>query len=944
MASTSPDHALGREETNPLPPLPEIHIDIPRTPARTNTDDTLSTLTEGASPATLVPERSLRSTQAHSRSPSALSSASNRNPFAGRSRAQSEATLAPPTTSATASVHSGVSTYTLESQRHDEALKPDPGSEQDFAVLDNKFAFSPGQLNKMLNPKSLAAFIALGGLNGLETGLRTDIDAGLSLDETELAGSISFEDVANQFKKLRGANASSLPRPVEVRHVDVTDSGTAAGPHSGEAFYDRKRVYSCNTLPARKPISFLKIMWQAYYKENVLILLSVAAVISLALGLYETFGVDHGPGAPPSVDWIEGCAICVSIVVVVLVGAINDFNKERAFVKLNAKKEARDVKVIRSGKSFTISVYDILVGDILHIEPGDLIPADGVFISGHNVKCDESSATGESDQMKKTSGEQVIRLLERGHSDLKDLDPFIISGSKVLEGVGTYLVTSVGVNSSYGKILMAMRQEMEPTPLQVKLDGLAKAIAKLATAASFFLLLVLLFRLAAQWSSGSPLTPTEKASKFMDILIVSVTIIVVAVPEGLPLAITLSLAFATGQMVKMNNLVRVLKSCETMGNATTVCSDKTGTLTQNKMTVVTGMFGDDSFDDKNPGAVECRSSEFAQRLTSGQKRLLIESMAINSTAFEGEGGEFGFVGSKTETALLGFAKNVLGMTSLAQERTSQTVVQLLPFDSGRKCMGAVMKLPNGSHRLLVKGASEILLSYSSTLALPTDNVPLDESRTKHIAHVIDSYAQQSLRTIGLIYKDFGEWPPRGVENQDDPSLVADLGALLEDMIFLGVVGIQDPIRPGVPEAVEKCRHAGVIVRMVTGDNITTAKAIASDCGIYSDGIVMEGPQFRQLSGPDMDAILPRLQVLARSSPEDKRVLVTRLRALGGIVAVTGDGTNDGPALKAADIGFSMGIAGTEVAKEASSIILMDDNFASILTALMWGRSVSPTYV
>jgi Ca2+-transporting ATPase len=486
---------------------------------------------------------------------------------------------------------------------------------------------------------------------------------------------------------------------------------------------------------------------------------------------------------------------------------------------------------------------------------------------------------------------------------------------------------------------MAMRQDMEPTPLQVKLDGLAKAIAKLASAASFLLLLILTFRLVATFP-GSPLSPAEKASKFMDILIVSVTIIVVAVPEGLPLAITLALAFATTQMVKMNNLVRVLKSCEVMGNATTICSDKTGTLTQNKMTVVTGTFGEDTFDDKNPGAANNRSSQFAQRLTSQQTRLLVESIAINSTAFEGDGGEFGFVGSKTETALLGFAKNVLGMSSLSQERTSAQVVQILPFDSGRKCMGAVHKLSDGTYRLLVKGASEILLSYSTNIALPAGVTTMNGSHVKRVATTIDEYASQSLRTIGLIYKDFAQWPPHGTENPDNPSVAADLGALLGEMTFIGVVGIQDPLRPGVPEAVAKARHAGVVTRMVTGDNIVTAKAIAIECGIYTDGIVMEGPDFRLLSEDDMDAILPRLQVLARSSPEDKRVLVTRLRKLGGIVAVTGDGTNDGPALKAADIGFSMGIAGTEVAKEASAIILMDDNFSSILTALMWGRAVN----
>lgn len=298
MAISSSSNAAGRDETSRLPPLPEINVEVPRTPARTNTNETLSTLTENVSPATLIPERSFTASHSRDRSTGGFSTSSARNPLSSRSRAASEATLAPPTTSAGASTHSGISDiskYTLDSQRSDDALRPDPGSEKDFAVLNNKFAFSPGQLNKMLNPKSLAAFIALGGLPGLETGLRTDVDAGLSLEETELPGSVSFEEVTKQYRKLRGADTSGLPRPVEVRHVDITDSGpSGASSHSGEAFFDRKRVYSDNRLPAKKPISFLSLMWQAYYKESVLILLTVAAIISLALGLYETFGVDHG--------------------------------------------------------------------------------------------------------------------------------------------------------------------------------------------------------------------------------------------------------------------------------------------------------------------------------------------------------------------------------------------------------------------------------------------------------------------------------------------------------------------------------------------------------------------------------------------------------------------------------------------------------------------------
>ncbi|KAL4875234.1 hypothetical protein BJY04DRAFT_202478 [Aspergillus karnatakaensis] len=825
--------------------------------------------------------------------------------YTGRDRAMSGSTMAASSTGLEVpkgkeKLSSSQAPSVFSSDEQEEALRPDPGTEADFQVDNNPFAYSPGQLNKLLNPKSLAAFVALGGLSGLVSGLHTDLSSGLSTGETAVDG--------------KGGNGS------------------------GDAFDDRIRVFKQNVLPEKKATPLWKLMWMAY-NDKVLILLTAAAAISLALGLYETFGVEHEPGSGMPIDWVEGCAICIAIVIVVMVGSLNDWQKERAFVRLNKKKEDREVTVIRSGKTVRISVHDVLVGDILHLEPGDLVPVDGIFIEGHNVKCDESSATGESDSLKKTSGEQVLRLLEQGHTKQQDMDPFIISGSKVLEGVGTCLVTSVGVNSSYGKILMAMRQDMEATPLQKKLDRLATAIAKLGASAAILLFFVLLFRFLGGLS-GNPRTGTEKASQFTDILIVAITVIVVAVPEGLPLAVTLALAFATTRMVKLNNLVRVLKSCETMGNATTVCSDKTGTLTTNKMTVVTGTFGDDAFDDKNQTGQERRSAAFASSLSPEQKRVIIESVAINSTAFEGEdNGVPGFVGSKTETALLGFARDVLGMGSLAEERANATVVQLMPFDSGRKCMGVVIKLANGTHRFLVKGASEILLEYSTHLAMPTGQVEIGSNERERLEQVIMDYAKQSLRTIALVSREFAEWPPKQALNPDDPS-EADLGLLLQDMVFLGVVGIQDPIRPGVPEAVAKCHHAGVIVRMVTGDNMVTAKAIATDCGIYTDGIVMEGPKFRTLSEPEFDEVLPRLQVLARSSPEDKRILVTRLRAMGEIVAVTGDGTNDGPALKAANIGFSMGIAGTEVAKEASAIVLMDDNFSSILTALMWGRAVN----
>ena len=362
------------------------------------------------------------------------------------------------------------------------------------------------------------------------------------------------------------------------------------------------------------------------------------------------------------------------------------------------------------------------------------------------------------------------------------------------------------------------------------------------------------------------------------------------------------------------------------------------------MTVVAGTFGSSSFvqnETSEKSSSEESISFWASTAPKSLKDLIVQSVAINSTAFEGEeDGQATFIGSKTETALLQLAKDHLGLQSLSEARSNEQVVQMMPFDSGKKCMGAVIKVRGGGYRLLVKGASEILLSYCSTKAnLATlEAEPLTDDDKASLTATIDRYASKSLRTIGLVYQDYPEWPPAKAELTDGH---VEFTSLLHDLTFLGVVGIQDPVRPGVPEAVRKAQHAGVITRMVTGDNVVTAQAIATECGIYTEGgIVMEGPVFRALSDEEMTATLPRLQVLARSSPEDKRILVTKLKALGETVAVTGDGTNDAPALKAADVGFSMGISGTEVAKEASSIVLMDDNFASIVTALKWGRAVN----
>ena len=841
---------------------------------------------------------------------------------------------------------------------NEEALKPDPGHEDEFIVEGvNRFAFTPGQLGKLFDPKSLSAFHALGGLKGLEKGLRTNLESGLSVTEKDLDGAVSFD---------QAVKAASSEDSTDIKPGMMRRSTSTASKPSEKHFSDRKRIFKINKLPEKKPKNIFQLAWIAY-NDKVLILLSVAAVISLALGIYQSVRPKHGE-AP--IEWVEGVAIIVAIVIVVIVGAANDWQKERQFVRLNRKKEDRTIKVIRSGKSRELSVFDLLVGDIMHIEAGDLIPVDGIYIAGHNIKCDESSATGESDLLRKTPGDDAYKAIQN-HQSITKLDPFIISGGKVSEGVGTFLVTGVGIHSSYGRTMMSLREDPQVTPLQSKLNVLAEYIAKLGLAAGLILFTATFIKFIVDITThGKNQSPDAKGQQFLQVFIVAVTVIVVAVPEGLPLAVTLALAFATTRMLKDNNLVRLLRACETMGNATTVCSDKTGTLTQNKMSVVAGIlgislrFGDKSHSDESPSsspdspakpkisnvdlAKEDQSIDgFASSIGDDVKALLRQSIAINSTAFETEeaDGKTEFIGSKTETALLTFARDHLNMGPLDEERNHWEVVQLVPFDSGRKCMGAVIRLQDSRFRLVVKGASEILLARCSRIIKDPAYGTIDTNITTDDMHgltrMIEAYATRSLRTIGMVYKDFESWPPRGVPIQDDDPKLAVFDKVFKDMALLGIVGIQDPLRDGVADSVDACQKAGVYVRMVTGDNLITAKAIAQECGIFTaGGLVMEGPSFRKLNRKQMAQIVPRLQVLARSSPDDKRILVKFLRDSGETVAVTGDGTNDAPALKTADVGFSMGIAGTEVAKEASAIILMDDNFASIVKAIMWGRAVN----
>jgi len=848
---------------------------------------------------------------------------------------------------------------------------------------ENPFKFTPEQLSELVDPKNPELLQKYGGLNGIAEALKVDVKTGLPLNK------------------------------------------------DGENIYaDREAIFGRNVLPETKSKSLLQLMWIALH-DKIMIILSIAAIVSLAIGLYEDFGPGSEKSDEPKVHWIEGVAILISVFIVITAGSVNDYQKEKQFRALNAKKDDRKVKALRGGESVMISVFDVQVGDVLLLEPGDMLCADGIFIQGHNLKCDESAATGESDTIEKA----------------RDKDQFILSGSKVTEGVGSFLVTAVGTNSFHGKTMMSLRTEDEDTPLQVKLNALAEKIAVVGTAAAVLMFMILVIKYIYKLCTTN--NPDDKKfpvvlGEIVKIFISAITVVVVAVPEGLPLAVTLALAFATTRMLKDNNLVRVLNACETMGGATTVCSDKTGTLTQNKMTVVKGVAGR-FFGFEGPEQIARLADDLRnikgktdpsnKEIKDGAELLdvLVEGISINSTAFEGEtdDGKVDFIGSKSETALLGMTKAMgIDYRSYRDNKCYETV-QVYPFSSAKKSMATLIKIDRSAkgtgtgsfYRIHVKGASEIVLRYSTkALLLPeggfkfqgkmkAPELPTIVPLTKALAedynnNIIERFANESLRTFSLAYRDFEEdefnaylhgevkqkvieairteqmdHVKRGIAERmalekgvpveedniakfmkeikdeqvidelpeipalTDEEILSHNAALTEignkNLTFMSLVGIEDPVRPGVPEAVATCRNAGVVVRMVTGDNINTARAIATKCGIYTQGgIAMEGPKFRTLTEEEMDEILPRLQVLARSSPTDKQILVGRLKYLGETVAVTGDGTNDGPALKMADVGFSMGIAGTEVAKEASSIILMDDNFSSIVKALLWGRSVN----
>ncbi|XP_060206088.1 calcium-transporting ATPase 9, plasma membrane-type isoform X3 [Lycium barbarum] len=727
------------------------------------------------------------------------------------------------------------------------------------------YGISLEQLASVTRDHNLSALQQYGGAKGLSEKLKTDIDSGIVDDDDELS--------------------------------------------------KRKNVFGANTYPMKKGRSYLRFLWEAW-QDLTLIILIVAAVLSLALGIH-TKGLKEG--------WYDGGSITFAVLLVIFVTATSDYRQSLRFQNLNEEKRNIQIEVIRDGRREKISIYEIVVGDVVPLRIGDQVPADGVLISGHSLAIDESSMTGES---------KIVNKNQKA--------PFLMAGCKVADGAGTMLVTGVGINTEWGLLMASISEDSgEETPLQVRLNGVATFIGIVGLVVALFVLIVLICRFFTG-NSKNPDGTTQfvrgqtSVSKTMDgvvhIITAAVTIVVVAVPEGLPLAVTLTLAYSMKKMMADKALVRRLSACETMGSATTICSDKTGTLTLNQMTVVEAYIGEKKLD----------SPEDGSQLHSAVSSLLDEGITQNTsgsvfTSKDGKGIEVS--GSPTEEAILSWGVKI-GM-KFDVVRSESIVLHVSPFNSTKKRGGVAIRKQSGSRiHIHWKGAAEIILA-SCTGYLDSNGCLHSIEREKDfLKGAIEDMAAKSLRCVAIAYQtcNVDEVPT-------DEEQLAQWALPEDDLILLAILGIKDPCRPGVKDAVRQCTDSGVKVRMVTGDNIQTARAIALECGILTSNTevtefeVIDGKTFRELSEKEREQVAKRMSVMGRSSPSDKLLLVQTLRKLGEVVAVTGDGTNDAPALHEADIGLSMGIQGTEVAKESSDIIILDDNFASVVKVVRWGRSV-----
>mgnify|MGYP001037108573 FL=1 len=645
-----------------------------------------------------------------------------------------------------------------------------------------------------------------------------------------------------------------------------------------------RQKYGMNLLtPPKRPS-----IWKLYlekFQDPVIKVLLVAAAFSLLISIIES-------------EYAETIGIFFAIFLATGIGFYFEYDANKKFDLLNAVGEETPVMVIRNGKVHEIPKKDIVVGDVVILNTGDEIPADGVLLEAVSLQVNESSLTGEL---------MVNKTTDEAHFDEEATYPSnsVMRGTTVTDGHGVMCVERVGDATEIGKVArQATEQSQEQTPLNLQLTKLANLIGKVGFTIATLTFVIFTAKDLYAYLSVTAVTDwhqwLEIARIVLKYFMMAVTLIVVAVPEGLPMSVTLSLALNMRRMLKTNNLVRKMHACETMGAITVICTDKTGTLTQNLMQV------------------------YDAKLDEAQKNLIAEGIATNSTAFleekEGEGKPSG-VGNPTEVALLLWL-NEQGMDYISLRNQAKTVNQLT-FSTERKYMATLVDSSVLNTRVLyVKGAPEIVMGKCN----------LEESRVKQYNEQLLAYQNQAMRTLGVAYKVIPE-----NSSTDCAELVKEGG-----LTFMGIFAISDPIRPDVPDAVKKCQSAGIRVKIVTGDTPGTATEIARQIGLWTSEDTernrITGVEFAALSDEEALERVVDLKVMSRARPMDKQRLVQLLQQKGEVVAVTGDGTNDAPALNHAQVGLSMG-TGTSVAKEASDITLLDDSFHSIATAVMWGRSL-----
>ena len=662
-----------------------------------------------------------------------------------------------------------------------------------------------------------------------------------------------------------------------------------------EVLKSRKR-YGVNILtpPEKEPL------WKQFlekFTDPLIIILMIAGVLSIGISFYEYIGLNEG-----FTVFFEPIGIFVAILLATGLAFYFELKADKEFAILNQVNDDELVEVIRNGNATQIPKKDVVVGDIVIINTGAEVPADGELLECVSLNVDESTLTGEPMCHKSV--------------DEKDFDPeatyptnHVLKGTKVMEGHGIFRVTAVGDKTENGKVFVAAQiDDSVKTPLNEQLDGLSDLITKLSYG---FAALVVIGRLLIYFLGDNSMEWAHIMAYVLQTLMIAVTLIVVAVPEGLPMAVTLSLAYSMRRMLKTNNLVRKMHACETMGATTVICTDKTGTLTQNQMSVEETQFYGLS----------------NQALGTDETSYLIkEGIALNSTASLdlSNPDKPVVLGNPTEGALLLWLRN--NGTDYRDLKENANVVEELPFSTERKYMATVVEsaLLGGKKILYIKGAPEIIRSLCKQIDKNVNITDIDKQLT--------DYQNRAMRTLGFAYQILN----------DSDAAIADGKVVAKNLTFMGIVAIADPVRKDVPAAVQKCMAAGINVKIVTGDTPGTAKEIGRQIGLWtkkdSDSAIITGAEFEKLSDDELDKKVLGLKIIARARPMDKKRLVESLQRNNQVVAVTGDGTNDAPALKAAHVGLSMG-DGTSVAKEASDITIIDNSFSSICRAVMWGRSL-----